>query len=137
MEKVVTEGLNLSERIPEKFHAILELVGNRTILGSLKMVHRGGRVCLAGFLGGLAQIPDFNPHLQMVSGVHFSLFGSFAFGMPEFPLSDVPLQEVVRMVADGKLNAKPWKVFKFEDIGEAHHLMEKSEAQDKMVVLVD
>ncbi|KAJ5389404.1 uncharacterized protein N7496_000472 [Penicillium cataractarum] len=137
VEKVVTEGPNLSERLPEKFDAILELVGNSTILDSLKMVHRGGRVCLAGFLGGLAPIPDFNPLLQMASGVHFSFFGSFAFGMPEFPLSDVPLQEVVKMVADGKLNAKPWKVFKFEDISEAHRLMEKSEAQGKMVVLVD
>jgi NADPH:quinone reductase-like Zn-dependent oxidoreductase len=137
VEKVVKEGPNLSERLPEKFDAILELVGNSTILDSLKMVHRGGRVCLAGFLGGLAPIPDFNPLLQMASGVHFSFFGSFAFGTPEFPLSDVPLQEVVKMVADGKVNAKPWKVFKFEDIGEAHRLMENSEAQGKMVVLVD
>ncbi|KAJ5439936.1 uncharacterized protein N7458_010934 [Penicillium daleae] len=116
VEKVVKEGPNLSERLPEKFDAILELVGNSTILDSLKMVHRGGR---------------------MASGVHFSFFGSFAFGTPEFPLSDVPLQEVVKMVADGKVNAKPWKVFKFEDIGEAHRLMENSEAQGKMVVLVD
>ena len=137
VEKVMKEGPNLSERIPEKFDAILELVGNSTVLDSLKMARRGGRVCLAGFLGGLAPIPDFNPLLQMASGVQFSFFGSFAFGSPEFPLSDVPLQDVVKMVADGKLNAKPWKVFKFEDIREAHRLMESSEAQGKMVVLVD
>ncbi|KAF4763709.1 hypothetical protein N7455_011012 [Penicillium solitum] len=35
--------------------------GNSTVVDSLKMVRRGGRVCLAGFLGGLAPIPDFNP----------------------------------------------------------------------------
>ena len=35
------------------------------------MLRRGGRACLAGFLGGLAPVPDFNPLLQMSSGVHF------------------------------------------------------------------
>lgn len=137
VENVVKEGSNLSDRLPEKFDAILELVGNSTIIDSLKMVRRGGRVCLAGFLGGLDPIPDFNPLLQMASGVHFSFFGSFVFGTPEFPLSDVPLRDVVAMAASGQLHVKPWKVFKFEDIGEAHRLMEGNEAQGKMVVLVD
>jgi hypothetical protein len=39
-------------------------------------------------------VPDFNPLLQMSSGVHFSFFGSFVFGKPSFPLSDVPLQTI-------------------------------------------
>ncbi|KAJ5166965.1 uncharacterized protein N7482_005746 [Penicillium canariense] len=137
VKRVVIEGPNLSERLPVKFDSILELIGNSTIVDSLKMVHRGGRVCLAGFLGGLAPVPDFNPLLQMASGVHFSFFGSFVFGTPEFPLSDVPLQDIVKMAADGELSCKPWRVFKFEEIGEAHRLMENHEAQGKMVVVVD
>lgn len=136
-ERVVIEGPNLSERLPERFDAILDLVGNSTIVDSLKMLHRGGRACLAGFLGGLAPVPDFNPLLQMASGVHFSFFGSFAFGTPEFPLSDVPLEEIVKMAARKELNAEPWRVFKFEEIGEAHRLMENNEAHGKMVVVVD
>lgn len=137
VERVVTEGPNLSERVPEKFDSILELVGNSTILDSLKMVHRGGRVCLAGWLGGLAPIQDFNPLLQMASGVYFTFFASFAFGTPEFPLSDVPFAEIVKMAADGELKAEPWRVFKFEEISEPHRLMENNEAQGKMVVVVD
>lgn len=89
--EVLIEGPQLSERISDKFDAILELIGNITVVDLLKMARRGGRVCLAGFLGGLAPILDFNPLLQMASGVHFSFFGSFVFGTPEFPLSDVPL----------------------------------------------
>src|SRR5204863_5117216 len=61
VERVEIEGPALSERVSEKFDAILDLVGNSTILDSLKMARRGGRVCLAGFLGGLAPIADFNP----------------------------------------------------------------------------
>jgi D-arabinose 1-dehydrogenase-like Zn-dependent alcohol dehydrogenase len=45
----------------------------------------GGRSCLAGWLGGLDPIPDFNPLLQMASGVYLTFFGSFVFGTPGFP----------------------------------------------------
>ncbi|PYI04578.1 alcohol dehydrogenase zinc-binding domain protein [Aspergillus sclerotiicarbonarius CBS 121057] len=130
------EGPELSARLPERFDAILDLVGNSTIVDSLKMVRRDGRVCLAGFLGGLAPIQDFNPLLQMASGVHFSFFGSFVFGTPEFPLSDVPLQTIVKMVADKKFRAEPSRVFRFEEIREAHSVMEANEASGKMVVVV-
>ena len=52
------------------------------------MLRRGGCACLAGFLGGLVPVPDFNPLLQMSSGVHLSFFGSFVFGKPGFHPSD-------------------------------------------------
>ena len=81
---------------PRQIDAVLDLVGNSTILDSLAMLRRGGRACLAGWLGGLAPIADFNPLLQMASGVYLTFFGSFVFGTPGFPLSDVPLQEIAR-----------------------------------------
>jgi NADPH2:quinone reductase len=89
------------ELYPRGIDAVLELVGNTTVLDSLAMVRRGGRVCEAGFLGGLAPMEGFNPLLQMPSGVHFSFFGSFVFGSPEFPLSDIPFQTIFDRVADG------------------------------------
>lgn len=139
VEKIEKEGPDFSERLnlaeEEKFNAIFELVGNSTLLESLTLLRRGGRLCLAGGLGGLAPISDFNPLLQMASGVHFSFFGSFVFGKPGFPLSDVPLHDIVQMVADGKFQAKPAKVFQFDEIQEAHRIMEESQANGKMVVL--
>jgi NADPH2:quinone reductase len=95
-ERVETEGSDLSKRIAEakQLDAVLNLVGNSTILDSLAMLRRGGRACLAGWLGGLAPIADFNPLLQMASGVCLTFFGSFVFGTPQFPLSDVPLQRI-------------------------------------------
>jgi NADPH:quinone reductase-like Zn-dependent oxidoreductase len=84
--RVEVEGPDLSKRITEAkaVDAVLDLVGNSTILDSLDMVRRGGRACLAGWLGGLAPIRDFNPLLQMASGVYLTFFGSFIFGMPDF-----------------------------------------------------
>lgn len=138
--RVDLEGPDLSGRVrtlhPEGIDAVLELVGNSTILDSLTMVRRGGRVCLAGFLGGLAPIASFNPLLQMPSGVYFSFFGSFMFGTPEFPLSDVPLQTIIDRAETGVYQAKPRKVFEFEDIQEAHRLMESNQASGKLVVRV-
>ena len=136
--RVELEGPDLSGRLAERkeVDAVLDLVGNRTLLDSLALPRRGGRVCLAGFLGGLAPVPDFNPLLQMPSGVHFSFFGSFVFGTPGFPLTDVPLQEIVDHVAAGRYKAKPSRVFRFEEIREAHRLMESNQAGGKMVAVI-
>ncbi len=139
VERVELEGPDLSKRIPEakKLDAVLNLVGNSTILDSLRMLRRGGRACLAGWLGGLEPIADFNPLLQMPSGVYLTFFASFVFGTPGFPLSDVPLQQIAQDVAAGRLEAKPVRVFRFEQIREAHRVMEAGEAGGKMVVVVD
>jgi NADPH:quinone reductase len=137
VRRVEIEGPDLSERIAERkqIDAVLDLVGNSTILDSLAMLRRVG-ACLAGFLGGLDPVLDFNSLLQMSSGVHFSFFGSFVFGKPGFPLSDVPLQSIADQVVAGRYKAKPVRVFRFEDIREAHRVMEAHQAGGKMVVLV-
>jgi NADPH:quinone reductase len=114
---------------------VLDLVGSSTILDSLAILQRGGRACLAGWLGGLDPI-DFNPLLQMASGVYLTFFGSFVFGTPGFPLSDVPLQTIAEQVAAGRLKAKPSRVFGFDEIREAHRVMEANEAGGKMVVVL-
>ena len=77
-----------------------------------------------------------NPLLQIASGVYLTFFGSFVFGTPGFPLSDVPLQEIAQQVAAGKLKAKRARVFGFEEIHEAHRVMEANEAGGKMVVVI-
>ena len=138
-ERVETEAPDLAHRIAEakQLDAVLDLVGNSTILDSLDMLRRGGRACLAGWLGGLAPIADFNPLQQMASGVYLTFFGSFVFGTPQFPLSDVPLQKIAELVAAGRLKAKPSRVFRFEEIREAHRVMEANEAGGKMVVVHD
>ena len=123
----------IPEPEPKDGHVVIEV---STILDSLDMLRRGGRACLAGWLGGLAPIHDFNPLLQMASGVYLTFFGSFVFGTPGFPLSDVPLQAITADIAAGRYKAKPSRVFRFEDIQEAHRVMESNKAAGKMVVVL-
>ena len=138
-ERCEVERRDLSEHIAEakQIDAVLNLVGNSVVLDSLALLRRGGRSCLAGWLGGLDPISDFNPLLQMPSGVHLTFFGSFVFGAPGFPLSDVPLQQIAEDVAAGRLDVKPARIFGFDEIREAHRVMEANEAGGKMVVVHD
>jgi NADPH:quinone reductase len=129
-------GARVRELHPRGVDAVLDLVGNSVLLESLTMVRRGGRVCEAGWLGGLDPIASFNPIMQMPSGVHYSLFGSFVYGTPEFPLSEVPLQTIVERVESGAYKAQPARVFRFDEIQEAHRQMEAGEANGKLVVVV-
>lgn len=137
--RVELESPTLATEIAEakQIDAVLDLVGNSTILDSLDMLRRDGTACLAGWLGGLDPIGDFNPLLRMPSGVNWSFFGSFVFGAPGFPLSDVPLQDIAAEVAAGQLEAAPSRVFSFDEIHEAHRVMEAGEAEGKMVVVVE
>jgi NADPH2:quinone reductase len=136
-EGVVLEGPELSKRLPYKsFDAVLDLVGNSVVMDSLEIPRRGGRVCIAGWLGGLAPIKEFNPLLQMPTGVHLSFFGSPHFGMPGIEVSDVPMQKIAEDVAKGRYKAKPSQVFQFEDIMKAHQVMEQGSGVGKLVVKV-
>jgi NADPH:quinone reductase len=137
--RVELESRTLAGTIAEakQIDAVLDLVGNSTILDSLDMLRRDGTACLAGWLGGLDPIGDFNPLLRMASGVNWSFFGSFVFGSPGFPLSDVPLQDIAAQVAAGRLEAAPERVFSFDQIREAHRVMEAGEAGGKMVVVME
>ena len=130
------EGPDLSKRLNDgkQVDSVLDLIGNSTLLDSVAIPHRHGRVCLIGWLGGLAPIPDFNPLLQMASGIHFSLFVSVALGTPEFPVSEYHLQEIVEKVEKGIYKAKPAAVFSFDQIREAQALMESNKANGKIVV---
>ena len=138
-ERCELERRDLSKHIREanQIDAVLDLVGNSVVLDSLALLRRGGRACLAGWLGGLDPVPNFNPLLQMASGVHLTFFASFVFGLPGFPLSDVPLAQIAADAAAGRLDVKPVRTFRFEEIHEAHRVMEANQARGKMVVVHD
>ena len=124
------------ERHPRGIDAALDIVGNTTALDSLAMLKRGGRGCLVGFLGGGGPL-SLEPVFQLPSGRHLTVFASaLVTGTSEFPLGEIPFQAIVDRAAAGLYKAKPAKVFRFEDIREAHRLAESNEAGGKIVVRV-
>jgi NADPH:quinone reductase len=122
------------ERYPRGIDAVLDIVGNTTILDSLAMLRRGGHACLVGFLGGGGPL-SLEPVFQIASGRRLSVFASaLVTGTPEFPLAEIPFQAIADRVADGTYRAKPAHVFAFEEIQAAHRLMETNAVGGKIVV---
>lgn len=117
-----------------RFDKVLSLIGNSVLLESIRLTRVGGRMLQAGWLGGLAPVHDFNPMVEMDSGVHFSLFHSKVLGSADFPLSKIPLQEIVTKIEQGQWDAKPTHVFKVEEIQDAHRLLDSHDAKGKIVV---
>jgi NADPH2:quinone reductase len=71
------------------------------------------------------------------SGVQFSFYGSaFVLGTSEFPLTEIPLTEMIGNAENGLYQAKPARVFGFDEIVEAHQLMESGLAGGKITVSV-
>jgi NADPH:quinone reductase-like Zn-dependent oxidoreductase len=138
----ILDAPDLSAKIrrlyPRGIDGVFELVGNTTLLDSLTAVRADGRVCMAGFLGGGAPISPFDPLFHMPSGVQLSFFAStFTFGNQEYPLSDIPFQQIVDRAATGVYSAKPAKVFAFEQIQDAHRFMESNQVNGKIVVSIN
>ena len=136
---VFIEDNNLSTQVrtihSNGINSVLDLIGNTTLLDSLKMVKKDGYVCNAGFLGGGNAI-QFNPPANLPPAVNLNFFGSFMFGTEHYPLSEIPLQTIIEKVSSGAYQAKPAKIFNFEDIAHAHLAMENNEACGKIVVQI-
>lgn len=135
-EAVVYEQSDLYKQFdePPRFDKVLNLIGNRVLVESITLTRPHGRMLQAGWLGGLAPVVDFNPMVEMEPGVHFSLFHSKVLGSPAFPLSGIPLQEIVTKIENGSWDAKPTHVFDWKDIHKAHTLLDSHDAGGKIVV---
>ena len=124
-------------RLDTVVDCVFDLVGNSVLRDSLRIVRTGGRVCQLGFLGGLKPVMDFNPIADLPTGVQLSFYGSaFVLGTPGFPLADIPLQQMIGNAEAGRYQAKPVRVYAFDEIVEAHRVMEEGLAAGKMVVAV-
>jgi NADPH:quinone reductase-like Zn-dependent oxidoreductase len=114
---------------------VVDLVGNSALRDSLACLERDGRLCQVGFLGGLGPVQDFLPMLDLPTGVQLSFYGSaFVLGTPTYPLAEVPLATIFEQVASGKLQGDPVRVFSFNEIVEAHRILEAGTAGGKMTV---
>ena len=133
---VKLEGPGLAEQFggAPRFDKVLNLVGNSVLVESIALARPGGRMLQAGWLGGLEPVVNFNPMLEMQSGVHFSLFHSKELGTQWFPLSRIPFQDIINKIQRGAWDAKPKHVFAYNDIQAAHRMLDSHAAGGKIVV---
>lgn len=110
---------------------VLDLVGAQTIKDSLRVVRRGGTVCMSGSLSGWL-IQDFEPIAMIPSGTRLTAFHSDDY---KGSAGATILRRVVHQVEAGIYRPNLDRVFPLDDIVAAHRYMENDQAIGKLVVV--
>jgi NADPH:quinone reductase-like Zn-dependent oxidoreductase len=132
---LVDDGGSLAESMravwPEGPDYVLDLVGANTAVDSLRLVRRGGTVCVSGSLSGWL-LRDFEPIAMIPSGTKLTAFHSDTL---KGSAGRSVLQRVVHEVEAGVYRPNVDHVFGLDDIVVAHQHMENNQATGKLVVV--
>ncbi|MEU0468566.1 zinc-binding dehydrogenase [Amycolatopsis sp. NPDC006131] len=124
-------GADVRALCPDGPDFVLDLVGAPTVPESLRLVRRGGTVCVTGMLSGKWAIPDFQPVAVIPSSTKLTAFQSNDI---RGTAGGGALQAIVDGVASGAYQPNLDRVFRLEQIVEAHTYMETNQATGKVVV---
>jgi NADPH:quinone reductase-like Zn-dependent oxidoreductase len=134
-DHVLVDGGSLAASVheiwPEGPDYVLDLVGASTAADSLRLVRRGGTVCMAGSLSGWV-IPDFEPIAMIPSGTRLTAFHSDNL---KGSAGTTVLQRVIREVEAGVYRPNVDRTFGLDDIVAAHRYMESNQATGKLVMM--
>ncbi|OCL10632.1 GroES-like protein [Glonium stellatum] len=134
-DEVVVDGGSVAEQVrkiwPAGADKVLELVGVTTLEDSLKCVSDGGIVCMTGIVGNKWSFENFSPMDSIPMAVYLT---SYSGGPEEF--MGTPLNDLVQQTVGGTLKIQIGKVFKLDEIVEAHQIMEENTAGGKIVILM-
>jgi NADPH:quinone reductase-like Zn-dependent oxidoreductase len=109
---------------------VLELVGTSTLADSIAAIREPGIVCMAGMVGDQWSFQNFAPMDVIPTAVSLTTYSG---GVEDFMA--MPLQELIDQVASGSLPVAIGRVFRLDEIVEAHRTMEDNAAGGKIVIL--
>jgi NADPH:quinone reductase-like Zn-dependent oxidoreductase len=115
---------------PRGVDKVLELVGTATLKDSLRCAKQHGIVCMTGMVGNNWAFDKFSPMEVIPTAVSLTTYDG---GAEDFMLT--PLEELVEKIASGQLPIQVGKVFKLDQIVDAHRCMEDNTAGRKIVIL--
>jgi NADPH:quinone reductase-like Zn-dependent oxidoreductase len=109
------------------------VIDSGTIAAAIEALPGGrepGIVCMMGMVGDKWSFDNFSPMEVIPTGVCLTTYDG---GPMDFMRT--PLQQLVEQVEAGSLRVHVGKVFRLDQIAEAHRLMEENKAGGKIVVL--
>jgi NADPH:quinone reductase-like Zn-dependent oxidoreductase len=115
---------------PRGVDKVLELVGTLTLEDSLRCAKQRGIVCMTGMVGNNWSLEHFSPMEVIPTAVSLTTYDG---GAEDFMLT--PLEELVEKIAAGQLPIRVGKVFRLDQIIDAHRCLEENKAGGKVVVL--
>jgi NADPH:quinone reductase len=116
--------------LPDGVDTALELVGTPTLPDTLAATRVHGVVCFTGMLSNEWTVPDFYPIDYIPHGVRLTSYAGEASDLP----ADV-LQDFLDAVAAGEAVVPLYRVYRLDQIRDAHAEMEAGSATGKIVVL--
>ncbi len=135
-DHVIIDDGNIHEKLrkiyPMGVDKVMEFVGTKTLVDSLKCIGALGIVCMIGGLGMEWSMKDFSPMGAIPNLGRLTMYGS-----DPSRLSKEKLQEYIDNVENGKIELVTDRIFKLDDIVEAHKYMESNEARGRIVILVE
>lgn len=135
VDHVIIDDGKIEEQVksiyPKGVNGVVEFVGlPNTIMDCLQCVAPQGTVCMVGFLGDTW---DYKFFPWMPSTVRLTIYNTETLHA-DFTTFD--LQNIVDHFAEGSYKHNIFKVFDFEDLPEAHRMMENNQAAGKLVIKV-
>lgn len=112
-----------------KFDKILELIGPATIKDSFKHLNSGGIICSTGQLGGKWYLENFEPISEMAEDSYLTSFYSGNVKISR-------LNEMLNFIEKNNIDVKPDKIFKLDEVPQAHSYLESSKSFGKVVVII-
>ena len=135
-DHVLIDDGQLANRIRDVFtdgaNRVLELIGTSTLKDSLRAAARHGVVCMTGMVGGSWTFDHFEPMADIPTTVRLTTYAGEADDFIR-----TPLQAFIRELEAGRTSIRIGRVFKLDDIAEAHRVMEANTAGGKILVLTD
>lgn len=110
----------------------IELIGVNVMRDTLRATRPGGTVCFTGMLSDEWTIPEFYPMDWLPNGVRLTAYSGEAEGLPA-----TVLQDYLDAVAAGSALVPIGRVYRIDDIVQAHHDLEANTVGGKGVVLLD
>lgn len=119
------------ELVPGGADGAVELVGVDTLHDTLRAVRPGGTVCFTGMLSDRWTVPEFYPMDWLPNGVRLTAYSGEAADLPA-----AVLQEFLDAVAAGRARVPLGRVYRLDQITDAHRDMEAGVVGGKGVVLL-
>lgn len=112
----------------QKWTKILELIGATTMKDSFKHLQAGGIICNTGELGGQWYLQEFDPIEALAPDSYLTSFNSGN-------VNEQRLNEMFDYVKAYQMTVKPVKIFRLDQLPEAHEYLESQNGFGKVIVL--
>lgn len=112
----------------ESFDKILDLVGPKVIKNTIEHLNEYGIICSTGLLGGSWYLQEFDPTKELKNNVYITTFYSGN-------VDEQKLNELFSYIKEYKISISPERIFKLDEIREAHAYLESSQSFGKVVVI--